>query len=191
MKYRIKLTQLITVILLVIAKPADWTLFTIGMLLAFAGEGIRVWASGNLKKDKNLAINGPYRMVRNPLYVGSFLMSIGLAVTCINAQYPWRSVALFAVILLGFKYIYRLQVQAEEIHLTNLFGADFENFKKTVPPYMPKLCKFGEAMEHNSFEWPQVVYNKELTTISGVVIIGALLALEIYLGKYLGDLLHF
>ncbi|HUT86260.1 MAG TPA: methyltransferase, partial [Elusimicrobiales bacterium] len=77
MKYRIKITQMATLVLLLIAKPFSWKLFIAGLVIISLGEAIRLWASGYLKKDKELAVTGPYRIVRHPLYVGSFLIALG------------------------------------------------------------------------------------------------------------------
>src|SRR5262245_42939386 len=45
-------------------------------ILILAGVAIRAWAAGTLRKQKSLAISGPYAWVRHPLYVGSFLMMV-------------------------------------------------------------------------------------------------------------------
>ena len=56
------------------------------LLLAFAAA-MRTWASAYLGSDvvhdlelrtDNLVADGPYRHLRNPLYLGSFLLSVGL-----------------------------------------------------------------------------------------------------------------
>lgn len=179
MKYRIRITQVVTLGLLIAAKPYCWALFAIGMAIAAVGESLRIWSAGNLYKDKKLAINGPYKMVRNPLYVGSFLMATGLAVSCFNPEYIYRSLALILIVLLGFKFIYSLQVQAEEKHLANLFTEDYAKFKAAVPPYMPKLSRFGDAVKHNNFSFKQALYNKEYEAVLGLIAVAVFLALKI------------
>lgn len=59
--------------------PLDWTYApTVGVcLLILSGLGIRSWAAGTLHKSESLTQVGPYALVRNPLYVGSFLMMFG------------------------------------------------------------------------------------------------------------------
>jgi protein-S-isoprenylcysteine O-methyltransferase Ste14 len=46
-------------------------------LLALLGVALRSWAAGILHKGTEITTVGPYRMIRNPLYAGSFLMMIG------------------------------------------------------------------------------------------------------------------
>ncbi|MFA6583140.1 MAG: isoprenylcysteine carboxylmethyltransferase family protein [Elusimicrobiaceae bacterium] len=180
MKYRIKISQIITLILLVIAKPYCWYLFAAGIALGALGEGLRVWSAGNLYKDKALATYGPYKMTRNPLYAGSFLMALGFSIACINPQYPYRTAALILAILLGFKFVYRLQVEAEEIHLKNLFGQDYENYKNSVPRYVPNMGALNTALESNRFTIAQAKYNREYQTVLGFVCVAAFVALKLY-----------
>src|SRR5262245_47766090 len=63
-------------------KPHDPTdladpFTVIGLLLVVGGVALRTWAAGTLKKNQALTMTGPYRIIRNPLYVGSFLMALG------------------------------------------------------------------------------------------------------------------
>src|SRR5688572_18582763 len=50
-----------------------------GALVCFLGATLRFWASGFLRKDSQLAVGGPYAFVRNPLYLGTYLMAVGVA----------------------------------------------------------------------------------------------------------------
>ena len=112
MKYRIRISQILTVALLLAAKPYSWELFRVGLTVALIGELLRGWAAGNIRKDKTLAVTGPYVLLRNPLYLGSAMMAAGFSITCINPAYPFRTTALLLAVILGFKYVYRLQVDA-------------------------------------------------------------------------------
>src|SRR5678815_386887 len=63
---------------LVLAQPNLFS-FLLGGLLAVAGEALRVWASGHIEKTERLATGGPYAHTRNPLYLGSALLGLGVA----------------------------------------------------------------------------------------------------------------
>jgi protein-S-isoprenylcysteine O-methyltransferase Ste14 len=180
MKYRIKLTKLITIILLLVAKPYSWKLFAIGMGIALCGELFRVWTSGHLKKDKELAVSGPYCMVRNPLYVGSFLMAIGFAISCYNYAFPIRTFALIITVFVGFRLIYDVQIKAEERHLANLFGNDYNDYKSGVPSFIPKFSALSNAIKTGAFSGAQMIKNKEHVTVLGFVTIAALIGLKIH-----------
>ena len=62
----------------------------VGGVLAVLGEMIRIWASGHIQKTLSLATGGPYAHTRNPLYVGSVLMALGLLIA---ARHPISVVA--------------------------------------------------------------------------------------------------
>lgn len=74
-------------------------LFYIGSAIAIFGETIRMWASGYVMKNKELATNGPYAYVRHPLYVGNILLLVGFSL----ASSQWWSFVLM-VALLWFYY---------------------------------------------------------------------------------------
>ena len=61
----------------------------LGTGMALAGLAIRSWAAGTLHKMKELTRSGPYAMVRNPLYVGSFFMMFGFCALIADAHTIW------------------------------------------------------------------------------------------------------
>ena len=67
------------VVILVLARPT-WESWAAGFVIAAIGEGLRVWASGHLEKGREVTRSGPYRFVRHPLYAGSMVMALGVAV---------------------------------------------------------------------------------------------------------------
>ena len=48
--------------------------------VALAGEALRIWAAGHLNKSREVTSSGPYRWFAHPLYVGSSVMGVGLAI---------------------------------------------------------------------------------------------------------------
>ena len=61
----------------------------VGVSLVVLGVAIRSWAAGTLHKMKELTRSGPYAMVRNPLYVGSFFMMFGFCAIIADAHTIW------------------------------------------------------------------------------------------------------
>jgi len=59
------------------SRPSAQT-FWYGALLVVVGESIRVWACGHLVRNEELTRDGPYSIVRHPLYLGSLLIGLGL-----------------------------------------------------------------------------------------------------------------
>jgi protein-S-isoprenylcysteine O-methyltransferase Ste14 len=87
------------------------------------------------KKTYNLITAGPYSVVRNPLYVFSFIAIVG-----IGLQFGMLSLLLFMILLF---YLYYSEVIArEEIGLINNFGDKYLAYKKSVPRWIPKSWKF-------------------------------------------------
>ena len=70
---------------LLVAAFAYWSAPTAqslawGTPISAAGLFLRAWAAGHLAKNQNLAVSGPYRFTRNPLYLGTLLVAAGLVV---------------------------------------------------------------------------------------------------------------
>ena len=51
-----------------------------GLVVALAGEALRVWAAGHLEKSREVTRSGPYRWTRHPLYVGSSVIALGVVI---------------------------------------------------------------------------------------------------------------
>ncbi len=80
---RVTLGFVTTVAALVLARPT-WTTWQVGLLVALAGEAIRVWAAGHLEKGREVTTSGPYRWTAHPLYVGSSLLALGVVIAARN-----------------------------------------------------------------------------------------------------------
>ena len=65
------------------AKPT-WPTLPFGLALAFFGILFRAWATGNIHKDNQLAIGGPYTLSRHPLYLGTFVIGLGFSLAGSN-----------------------------------------------------------------------------------------------------------
>jgi hypothetical protein len=75
--------------------------------------------------------------VRNPLYLGNFILSLGL---CIMA-WAWMPWMLFIFLAL-FGLQYRLIVSLEEERLRQHFGKTYEEYLLKVPRFIPRLRPF-------------------------------------------------
>lgn len=105
----------------------------LGVLLIVAGLLLRSWAAGVIQKRDALAITGPYALVRHPLYVGSFLVALGLAESMEDG------LALILV-LLAIPLIYRVTIRAEERVLVERFGAAWDNYAARTRAILPRLA---------------------------------------------------
>jgi protein-S-isoprenylcysteine O-methyltransferase Ste14 len=161
-------------VLIALARPRAWSLLA-GLVLALAGEAIRVWASGHIEKTRVLATGGPYAHTRNPLYLGSTLMAAGIAVA---AATPWAALAV-AAYLLAF---YPSAVRGEAAFLAERFGAAYEEWARAVPAFLPRLTPGGPRQ--SSFSWQRVRANREWRTVLAVPLALVVLWLR---GRLLGS----
>ncbi len=116
--------------------PCNPTLVTnpqVALSLAVIAIGlmIRTWSAGTLNKSREVTATGPYAIVRNPLYIGSFLMMVGFCVMC----HDWGTL-LFAA---GpVTWLYWIQIRVEEERLSQLFPSQWPAYMKSVPRFIPR-----------------------------------------------------
>jgi len=75
-----KIPLFIGAILLVIFARPQMPGIVIGLILILIGEAVRIWAAGHLQKNEVLTVSGPYSYVKNPLYIGSILITAGFCI---------------------------------------------------------------------------------------------------------------
>ena len=164
-KHRTKLSGLLGVLFLVLAKPTSASLF-MGVLLILVGEAIRIWSSGHIHKNQVLSVTGPYSLTRNPLYVGSFLLGTGFVIA---TNVPW----LIVLYLFCFGGIYWFTIRWEEEKLKGIFSLEWDEYSSGVPRFFPLLRI--PRYRKGEFHWSQVSRNKELLNASVVVAAYAIL----------------
>ena len=102
----------------------------IGIVMIFLGEALRIWGTGHLQKNETLTVTGPYAYVKNPLYVGSILITVGF---CILANTIYILAA--ATLMFCFHYIpYKNRVEGDR--LKKIFGGHYEDYAEKVPDYL-------------------------------------------------------
>jgi protein-S-isoprenylcysteine O-methyltransferase Ste14 len=128
-----------------------------GALIAAAGAILRVWGTACLGtsivnntgiKAGVLVADGPYRYIRNPLYLGSWCMFAAMALIM-----P-VSGALFAMVLLSVLHV-RL-ILAEEAFLAVQLGEPYQTYLRTVPRLIPRL-KTGLVSAGSKPHWLHAV----------------------------------
>ncbi|MGB7219676.1 MAG: methyltransferase [Vicinamibacterales bacterium] len=67
-----------------LAQPTGATLVA-GVAMASVGEALRIWAAGHLTKAQEVTTSGPYRWIAHPLYLGSSVIGLGLAIASASA----------------------------------------------------------------------------------------------------------
>ena len=127
---RVTLGFVSSAIALWLARPGPRSLAA-GAAVAIVGEAVRVWAAGHLEKGREVTASGPYAFMRHPLYLGSTLIGIGLAVASASAIVAALVIAYLGITLTA-------AVRTEEAHLTEKFGDAY-------PAYRDGRAAGGEA----------------------------------------------
>ncbi|MFQ6131466.1 MAG: methyltransferase family protein [Armatimonadota bacterium] len=164
---RTAFTLLILAPLLVFARPAV-PLYLLGLASVVTGVAIRVAASGYLLKEEELATNGPFAHTRNPLYLGSLFVALGVLVM----SGLWVA---FVPVLGFFAFLYYTTILDEEGLLRERFGPDYLDYCARTPRFVPRPR--APAGSWGSFRWDRVWLNKEHVNALGVAL--ACLALAV------------
>jgi protein-S-isoprenylcysteine O-methyltransferase Ste14 len=90
---------------------------------------------------KKLITTGLYSKVRNPIYTGVILLAIGWCLVW-SAVYSFFLIPLIVYLALAFLVVKR----AEEPRLIQLFGKEYEEYKKRVPAFFPIYLKIALLM---------------------------------------------
>jgi len=149
--HRIVATAPVALLLIVLANPTP-ALLAIGGALVVLGEVGRMWSSGHIDKNRDLATAGPYAHTRNPLYVANLMLLLGF---CVMSGNPW--VAMLA--LLAFAMIYRPVIREEAEHMAKLFGESYRQWCTEVPLFFPRLTPAPNAA--GTFSWPLIIKHRE------------------------------
>lgn len=161
---------LCVVVVLALAKPSP-LLLAIGGAIAVVGELLRLWACGHLRKNKDVITSGPYAHVKNPLYLGTFLILIGFCVAASNFANPSRFILIAALpFFLAVFFIYYLpyKMKVEGDRLRKRFGESFDSYDRNVPSFVPRLTRWNGA-QNLKWDASLLVENSEVPTAVWVV----------------------
>jgi protein-S-isoprenylcysteine O-methyltransferase Ste14 len=152
-------------------------IYAVGVILSLAGELVRVWAAGTIHKDDTIADAGPYALVRNPLYFGSFLIAIGVAFMSGIGPIGW------GVIIVLFLVFHLAAIFYEERFLKEKFGAPYEQYLNRVPRLIPVPGRSKLNLASVGFSWQQVKFNREPSTATITVLTAVVYGVLQLLGK--------
>jgi len=119
------------------AGAAGWVLIAAGvtLYLMYAFWGFALRGKGTplpLDPPKKLVVDGPYQVVRNPMYWGVGSVVLGEAAIFHSAALA-ELVAVFVVGVIPFVLLF------EEPELQRKFGAEYEEYCRRVPRWLPRL----------------------------------------------------
>ncbi|MBK9214270.1 MAG: isoprenylcysteine carboxylmethyltransferase family protein [Chloracidobacterium sp.] len=169
-RIRVPLGLIFAVVFMVFADPTTMSIVIGGGITAI-GLAIRAWASGHIRKARELASTGPYAYTRNPLYVGSFLIGAGFSI----ATGVWWLAVVFAALFLGL-YLPVMRIEADDMR--EMFGSEYNEYSNHVPMFIPRFTPW----RRKSIEWESGLYlkHREYEAAIGAALAFALLAVKAY-----------
>ncbi len=121
--------------------PAQALFATLGAALVLIGWAFQIWAflswpslfaGHGILDDHRLLTRGAYAVVRHPVYLGAFLIWLGLGLAFSN----WVVLAIAIVYVIP---IYLLYLRAEERMMLESFGDEYRDYCGRVPLLVPRL----------------------------------------------------
>jgi protein-S-isoprenylcysteine O-methyltransferase Ste14 len=158
-RLRTRLGLLFGVAALWFAQPTLRSI-ALGGVIAALGEALRIWAAGHLHKSREVTASGPYRWFSHPLYVGSSVLGVGLAVASANVV----TTALTAIYLAA---TIAAAVRTEEAFLRRQFGDAYKRYKSGEVARPPRRFSLARA-----------IANGEHRTLAGTAAVVLLLVLK-------------
>lgn len=160
------------ILLLVRAGQTDGVaLITLGAIIVISGQLLRLWAVrhiGTISRTRTtrygpLMTAGPYAIVRNPLYVGNWLLWTGFAV--------WsRLLWMIPVAWIIFFFQYRAIAGWEAAFIRSKYPGAYDDYARAVRPWMPRLPpRAALAAVAPLHPWGQVFFSERGTLIAVVV----------------------
>jgi len=171
------------------------------LAVALLGEGMRFFTVGYVPRGTSgrntkgqvaemLNTTGMYAVVRNPIYLGNFIIWFGLS---LFMKLWWFT----ALIILFFLIFYERIIFTEERFLREKFGDEFlqwtaktpviiPNFKNWRPPSLPFSWKSAIVREYGSF-YAVIVTFTVLELLGGLCASGRLAIEAIWIKIFLGS----
>lgn len=115
-------------------------IFAVGALLVALAAFLRTWGTSYLQADvmrdrrvhtEKLLADGPYRYVRNPLYLGNIFMAVGLGLMASRTG--------FLILSLGMTVVVVRLLLREEFELLRDQGEPYRRYCSAVPRLVPAL----------------------------------------------------
>lgn len=184
-RLRLRAVWLLVVPFFWLARPTGMGL-AVGAAVASVGLALRAWASGVIRKERELATTGPFAHTRNPLYLGSLLL--GLGVTMAGGHWVWP-----VLFLAFYALVYGRTMAAEDALLAERFGERFRRWAGEVPALRPRWTAWKETPDGpigtpdpgapQRFTWSRYRANREWEAALGFAAGFGLLAVKWTLGR--------
>jgi protein-S-isoprenylcysteine O-methyltransferase Ste14 len=117
----------------------------VGLVFIAFGVVAYIWCSGSFiiyakgtpipfTLTRELVVTGPYKYVRNPLYIAGTLVLLGETL-----MFQYKGIFIYTMIMFG---VFNFHVFLEEAHLEDKFGKKYEQYRKDVPRWIPRFKSY-------------------------------------------------
>ena len=153
------------------SEPLDTIAVAMGIMVALAGQALRLLVIGfaYIKRGgkdgrvyaDTLVSEGFYAHVRNPMYIGNFLILVGVGII-------YGSAWIYLVVVPFFSFVYLSIVVTEEHYLRGRFGAEYDAYCKRVNRFLPNFRGIRKSLAHFHYDWRKAL-RKDYGTFFGVL----------------------
>ena len=149
----------------------------IGFTLVVLGGFGRIWASLYLEgfKTKKLIKEGPYSMVRNPLYFFSLMLFLGMC-------FAIKSIAISVALLLVFVLFHVPTILNEEKVLLSTHDESYRAYYESTPRLLPNLFKYKKTESTDMIQVRIKSINKRLWEVIGYLFLFTLIDFFYFVG---------
>ncbi len=182
-KYRSYTPLPFVFLMILFMQPTAITIFA-GLAFVLFGEFIRVWSVSYAGSEtrtttgvggSNLVTQGPYSIIRNPLYFGNISIYIGIGIMS-NAMFPYLTILAF----LFFTFQYYLIIFNEEDYLRSTYGASFELYCKTLKRFLPFPKRMPEEIRSHLPLDVKEGFKSEKRSLQAVTIITIIILIKFF-----------
>lgn len=156
---------IVAIILLLPFLQTRWLLA--GFVVSMLGELIQLWSFASLDKNSDLAIRGPYALVRNPMYLGRYFILLGF----LMLLGAWWVLVVYTVVY----WLYMdTRVEREEAHLKPIFGPRYDEYCARVRRFIPGAPFQGQPVLY--WNWKLFSQNNAPANLAGTLAVWAAIA---------------
>jgi len=153
------------------SEAISLALFFVGMMFVTIATVGRLWCALYIAgyKNRQLVTQGPFSLCRHPLYFFSMIGMVGIGCATETFTFPIVFLVLFAL-------YYPFVIKSEERRLKQLFGTEFDEYKRRVSAFIPRFSTFVEP--ENCSVNPSVYRKHMFSALWFVWIVGILEVIE-------------
>lgn len=153
-----------------VAALAGFLVGLTGQLVRTVTIGLEYIIRGGRNRQvyaENLVQGGLFGHCRNPLYVGNFLILVGVGLAS-------NSVLFVSVAIPFFAFAYWAMIAAEENYLRDKFGQEFDAYCARVNRFVPNFSGLSQTLSGMRFNWRRLItaeYGSTFIWLAAIILV--------------------